>query len=140
MEKCSRPPERFYRQKQVRKSDSCWLSSRTTFSLRKRFDLYFGRGGRMTTDEALQNLRDDLNKIINVLKNDWKALLFLTIAIFGMMVTVSYFSYRDARQYYEPQIYGLRTQLSRTQKQLKRASEDRTRQTKRIAEMTRNGG
>ncbi len=30
------PPERFYRQKQVRKSDSCWLSSRTTFSLRKR--------------------------------------------------------------------------------------------------------
>ncbi|HEP1477903.1 phage protein [Streptococcus pyogenes] len=94
----------------------------------------------MTTDEALQNLRDDLNKIINVLKNDWKALLFLTIAIFGMMVTVSYFSYRDARQYYEPQIYGLRTQLSRTQKQLKRASEQNQRQTKRIADLTNNGG
>ncbi len=90
MEKCNRPPERFYRQKQVRKSDSCWLSSRTTFSLRKRFDLYF--------------------------------------------------SYRDARQYYESQITGLRTQLSRTQKQLKRASEDRARQTKRIAELTHNGG
>ncbi|OCW99286.1 hypothetical protein BBG10_01650 [Streptococcus dysgalactiae subsp. equisimilis] len=94
----------------------------------------------MTTDELLQNLRDDLNKIINVLKNDWKALLFLAIAIFGMMVTVSYFSYRDAQQYYEPQINGLRTQLSRTQKQLKRASEDRARQTKRIAELTGNGG
>ncbi|WP_227939009.1 hypothetical protein [Streptococcus pyogenes] len=88
----------------------------------------------------MQNLRDDLNKIINVLKNDWKALLFLVIAIFGMMVTVSYFSYRDARQYYESQITGLRTQLSRTQKQLKRASEQNQRQTKRIAEMTGNGG
>ncbi|HHK0200083.1 TPA: hypothetical protein ACQN8Q_001493, partial [Streptococcus pyogenes] len=63
-------------------------------------------------------------------------LLFLAIAIFGMMVTVSYFSYRDARQYYESQITGLRTQLSRTQKQLKRASEQNQRQTKRIAEMT----
>ena len=94
----------------------------------------------MTIDEALQNLRDNFNKIMNVLKSDWKALLFLAIAIFGMMVTVSYFSYRDARQYYEPQIYGLRTQLSRTQKQLKRASDDRARQTKRIAELTKNGG
>ncbi|MGS7053745.1 hypothetical protein ACEN7P_07155 [Streptococcus pyogenes] len=94
----------------------------------------------MTTDELLQNLRDDLNKIINVLKNDWKALLFLAIAIFGMMVIVSYFSYRDARQYYEPQITGLTQQLKRTQYQLKRASEDRARQTKQIAELTGNGG
>ncbi|UMY69095.1 hypothetical protein ML603_08355 [Streptococcus dysgalactiae subsp. equisimilis] len=44
------------------------------------------------------------------------------------------------KNYYEPQIYGLRAQLSRTQKQLKRASEDRARQTKRIAELTGNGG
>ncbi|SUN02003.1 phage membrane protein [Streptococcus agalactiae] len=94
----------------------------------------------MTTDEALQNLRDNFNKIISVLKNDWKRLLFLAIAMLGMMITVSCFSYRDARQYYEPQITGLRTQLSRTQKQLKRASEDRARQTKRIAELTGNGG
>ncbi|MCC9943945.1 hypothetical protein HK118_04600 [Streptococcus agalactiae] len=42
--------------------------------------------------------------------------------------------------YYKLQITGLRTQLSRTQKQLKRASEDRARQTKRIAELTGNGG
>ncbi|GET83849.1 hypothetical protein KNZ16_05700 [Streptococcus dysgalactiae subsp. equisimilis] len=44
------------------------------------------------------------------------------------------------KSYYEPQINGLRAQLSRTQKQLKRASEDRARQTKRIAELTGNGG
>ncbi|MHA2667603.1 hypothetical protein ACXZ76_10325 [Streptococcus agalactiae] len=94
----------------------------------------------MTTDELLQNLRDNLNKIMNVLKSDWKALLFLAIAMLGMMITVSCFSYRDARQYYEPQITGLRTQLSRTQKQLKRASEQNQRQTKRFAELTGNGG
>ncbi|EOZ4955660.1 hypothetical protein ACER2P_08070 [Streptococcus pyogenes] len=44
------------------------------------------------------------------------------------------------KNHYEPQINGLRAQLSRTQKQLKRASEDRARQTKRIAELTGNGG
>ncbi|CNE38947.1 TPA: hypothetical protein ACGWKD_000482 [Streptococcus agalactiae] len=94
----------------------------------------------MTTDEALQNLRGNFNKIISVLKNDWKGLLFFAIAMLGMMITVSYFTYRDAQQYYEPQITGLRTQLSRTQKQLKRASEQNQRQTKRIADLTRNGG
>lgn len=94
----------------------------------------------MTTDEALQNLRGNFNKIISVLKNDWKGLLFLTIAMLGIMITVSYFTYCDAKQYYEPQIEGLRTQLSRTQKQLKRASEQNQRQTKRIAELTGNGG
>lgn len=94
----------------------------------------------MTTDELLQNLRDNFNKIISVLKNDWKGLLFFAIAMLGMMITVSYFTYRDAQQYYEPQITGLRTQLSRTQKQLKRASEQNQRQTKRIADLTRNGG
>ncbi|HFQ9028051.1 hypothetical protein HK152_11325 [Streptococcus agalactiae] len=94
----------------------------------------------MTTDEALQNLRGNFNKIISVLKNDWKGLLFLTIAMLGIMITVSYFTYRDAQQYYEPQIEGLQRQLSRTQKQLKRASEQNQRQTKRIAELTGNGG
>ncbi|QQC50624.1 hypothetical protein I6H74_09020 [Streptococcus dysgalactiae] len=44
------------------------------------------------------------------------------------------------KNYYEPQIYGLRAQLSRTQKQLKRASEQNQQQTKRIAELTGNGG
>ncbi|KIS04776.1 phage protein [Streptococcus equi subsp. zooepidemicus Sz16] len=44
------------------------------------------------------------------------------------------------KSYYEPQITGLHTQLSRTQKQLKRAVEQNQRQTKRIAELTGNGG
>ncbi|MCC9713398.1 hypothetical protein HK241_06080 [Streptococcus agalactiae] len=41
--------------------------------------------------------------------------------------------------HYKPQIADLQSQLRRTQKQLKRASEDRARQTKRIAELTGNG-
>ncbi|HHI9686140.1 TPA: hypothetical protein ACQFEM_001873 [Streptococcus pyogenes] len=44
------------------------------------------------------------------------------------------------QNHYEPQIAGLTQQLKRTQYQLKRASEDRARQTKRIAELTHNGG
>ncbi|VHE52059.1 phage membrane protein [Streptococcus pyogenes] len=44
------------------------------------------------------------------------------------------------QSHYKPQIAGLRAQLSRTQKQLKRASDDRARQTNRIAELTGNGG
>ncbi|MEW6855068.1 hypothetical protein DIX90_08980 [Streptococcus iniae] len=44
------------------------------------------------------------------------------------------------KNHYEPQINGLRAQLVRTQKQLKRASEQNERQTKRIAELTGNGG
>lgn len=94
----------------------------------------------MTTDELLQNLRDNLNKIMNVLKSDWKGLLFFAIAMLGMMITVSYFTYRDAQQYYEPQITGLQQQLIRTQCRLKESSEQNQRQTKRIADLTGNGG
>lgn len=46
----------------------------------------------------------------------------------------------NLQDHYKLQITELRTQLSRTQKQLKRASDDRARQTKRIAELTGNGG
>ncbi|HEO6056015.1 TPA: hypothetical protein VA750_001512 [Streptococcus agalactiae] len=94
----------------------------------------------MTTDELLQNLRDNLNKIMNVLKSDWKGLLFFAIAMLGMMITVSYFTYRDAQQYYEQQITGLQQQLIRTQYRLKESSEQNQRQTKRIADLTGNGG
>lgn len=94
----------------------------------------------MTTDELLQNLRDNLNKIMNVLKSDWKGLLFFAIAMLGMMITVSYFTYRDAQQYYESQITGLQQQLIRTQYRLKESSEQNQRQTKRIADLTGNGG
>nr|HEK9979323.1 hypothetical protein [Streptococcus equi subsp. equi] len=43
-------------------------------------------------------------------------------------------------EHYEQQITDLRMQLVSTQQQLKRASEDRARRTKRIAELTGNGG
>ncbi|HES1135053.1 TPA: hypothetical protein ACF458_000218 [Streptococcus pyogenes] len=60
------------------------------------------------------------------------ALTVMLIVVSGLCVSL--------KSHYEKQIYGLRTQLSRTQKQLKRASEQNQRQIKRIAEMTRNGG
>ncbi|WP_254059270.1 hypothetical protein [Streptococcus canis] len=64
----------------------------------------------------------------------------MTIAFMSIMLClVSVFSVA-LQNHYEPQITGLRAQLSRTQKQLKRASEDRAKQTKRIAELTGNGG
>lgn len=59
-------------------------------------------------------------------------LSILLIVVSGLGVSL--------KSHYEPQINGLRTQLSRTQKQLKKVSEDRARQTKRIAELTGNGG
>ncbi|QBX28642.1 hypothetical protein Javan46_0030 [Streptococcus phage Javan46] len=42
--------------------------------------------------------------------------------------------------YYQPQITGLQQQLIRTQYRLKESSEQNQRQTKRIAELTGNGG
>ncbi|HEN4353759.1 TPA: hypothetical protein U7H33_001327 [Streptococcus agalactiae] len=42
--------------------------------------------------------------------------------------------------YYKPQITGLQQQLIRTQYRLKESSEQNQRQTKRIAELTGNGG
>ncbi|HES5326760.1 TPA: hypothetical protein VOU26_001130, partial [Streptococcus pyogenes] len=56
------------------------------------------------------------------------ALTVMLIVVSGLCVSL--------KSYYESQIYGLRTQLSRTQKQLKRASEQNQRQTKRIADLT----
>ncbi|HEL1199444.1 TPA: hypothetical protein TVL21_000757 [Streptococcus equi subsp. zooepidemicus] len=43
-------------------------------------------------------------------------------------------------EHYEQKITDLQMQLMITQQQLKRASEDRARRTKRIAELTGNGG
>ncbi|HEP1508777.1 TPA: hypothetical protein VB514_000462 [Streptococcus pyogenes] len=60
------------------------------------------------------------------------ALTVMLIVVSGLCVSL--------KSHYEKQIYGLRAQLSRTQKQLKRASDDRARQTNRIAELTGNGG
>ncbi|WP_260665213.1 MULTISPECIES: hypothetical protein [Streptococcus] len=64
----------------------------------------------------------------------------MTIAFMSIMLCLVSVLSIALQNHYEPQITGLRAQLSRTQKQLKRASEDRARQTKRIAELTGNGG
>ncbi|HFE9156353.1 TPA: hypothetical protein ACTEK4_002034 [Streptococcus agalactiae] len=64
----------------------------------------------------------------------------MTIAFMSIMLCLVSVLSITLQNHYQPQITGLRTQLSRTQKQLKRASEDRARQTKRIAELTGNGG
>ncbi|HEQ1204721.1 TPA: hypothetical protein VO784_000978 [Streptococcus pyogenes] len=60
------------------------------------------------------------------------ALTVMLIVVSGLCVSL--------KSYYEPQITGLTQQLKRTQYQLKRASEQNQRQTKRIAELTKNGG
>ena len=65
---------------------------------------------------------------------------YMTIAFMSIMLCLVSVLSITLQNHYQPQITGLRTQLSRTQKQLKRASEDRARQTKRIAELTGNGG
>lgn len=60
--------------------------------------------------------------------------VLMTAVIMLLMISIA------LQNHYEPQITGLQSQLRRTQKQLKRASEYRARQTKRIAELTGNGG
>ncbi|HER1627828.1 TPA: hypothetical protein VJK63_000725 [Streptococcus pyogenes] len=85
--------------------------------------------------EILDELVDEINEQQRTINK--KNVIITVLAI--MLIIVSGLGI-SLKSYYEPQIYGLRAQLSRTQKQLKRASEDRARQTKRIAELTGNGG
>ncbi|WP_410200504.1 hypothetical protein [Streptococcus agalactiae] len=59
-------------------------------------------------------------------------LAIMLIVVLGLGISL--------KNHYKPQIADLQSQLRRTQKQLKRASDDRARQTKRIAELTGNGG
>lgn len=82
--------------------------------------------------DCLVDTMDEQRRTINK-----KNIIITFLAI--MLIVVSWLGI-SLKSYYEPQINGLRAQLSRTQKQLKRASEDRARQTKRIAELTGNGG
>lgn len=89
----------------------------------------------MTKQEILDELVDEINEQQRTINK--KNVIITVLAI--MLIIVSGLGI-SLKSYYEPQIYGLRAQLSRTQKQLKRASEDITRQTKRIAELTGNGG
>ncbi|HEQ1553545.1 TPA: hypothetical protein VD677_001330 [Streptococcus pyogenes] len=85
--------------------------------------------------EILDELVDEINEQQRTINK--KNVIITVLAI--MLIIVSGLGI-SLKSYYEPQITGLRAQLSRTQKQLKRVSEDRARQTKRIAELTGNGG
>lgn len=85
--------------------------------------------------EILDELVDEINEQQRTINK--KNVIITVLAI--MLIIVSGLGI-SLKSYYEPQITGLRAQLSRTQKQLKRASEDRARQTKRMAELTGNGG
>ncbi|HEM9179437.1 hypothetical protein HK126_10730 [Streptococcus agalactiae] len=62
-------------------------------------------------------------------------IVVLTVAV-SMLLTTNIALYN----YYQPQITGLQQQLIRTQYRLKESSEQNQRQTKRIAELTGNGG
>ncbi|HEK9134569.1 TPA: hypothetical protein SUF74_001871 [Streptococcus equi subsp. equi] len=89
----------------------------------------------MTEEQMIDCLLYELVKKDKAIEKKNIIIAVLTV----MLCLVSVFSIA-LQNHYELQIYGLRAQLSRTQKQLKRASEDRARRTKRIAELTGNGG
>ncbi|EAO70784.1 conserved hypothetical protein [Streptococcus agalactiae 515] len=94
------------------------------------------RGGDgMTEQQMIDCLLYELAKKdkLNIRRNN--IITFLSIVL--MAISILNVALQD---HYKLQITGLRTQLSRTQKQLKRASEQNQRQTKRIAELTGNGG
>ncbi|EKS21876.1 hypothetical protein HMPREF9318_00074 [Streptococcus urinalis FB127-CNA-2] len=87
------------------------------------------------TEELIKPLLDTIKRQDDRLYKQADVIVILMTAVLMLlMISIA------LQNHYEPQITGLRTQLSRTQKQLKRASEDRDRQTKRIAELTGNGG
>lgn len=67
---------------------------------------------------------------------DWLERLLLTVFLF---ISFSFGAY-ISNDYYQPQLDGLTKQLDRTQYQLKKVSEESADKTKRIAELTNNGG
>lgn len=64
-------------------------------------------------------------------------LILLAACIFAVGFAIGH---DYSSEHYEQKITDLQIQLVSTQQQLKRASEDRARRTKRIAELTGNGG
>ncbi|HER1271596.1 TPA: hypothetical protein VJH62_000921 [Streptococcus pyogenes] len=89
----------------------------------------------MTKEELINQLLDTITRQQDKLYKQANVIVILmTVVSILLMTSIA------LQNHYEPQIAGLRAQLSRTQKQLKRASDDRARQTKRIAELTKNGG
>ncbi|HEN7060615.1 TPA: hypothetical protein U7I76_000766 [Streptococcus agalactiae] len=90
----------------------------------------------MTEEQMIDCLLYELVKKDKAIK---KKNIIITALTVMMLIVVSGLGI-SLKSYYEPQIEGLQRQLRRTQKQLKRASEQNQRKTKRIAELTRNGG
>ncbi|HEP6116741.1 TPA: hypothetical protein VC544_000666 [Streptococcus pyogenes] len=82
--------------------------------------------------DCLVDTMDEQQRKINKKNVIITFLAIMLIVVSGLGISL--------KSHYEPQINGLRAQLSRTQKQLKRASEQNQRQTKWIAELTGNGG
>lgn len=66
----------------------------------------------------------------------WKAWVMLILMLIGAFET----GYLVAEIKYEPRIAGLHKQLTRTQNQLKKVSEESADKTARISELTGNGG
>ena len=62
--------------------------------------------------------------------------LLMTIFWLGML----FVSFNLGKMSVQPQLDGLTNQLTRTQKQLKKVSEESANKTDRIAELTGNGG
>ncbi|AFQ95944.1 TPA: hypothetical protein ACUJK1_001004 [Streptococcus agalactiae] len=76
-----------------------------------------------------------MNEQNNKLHKQSIVIVVLTVAV-SVLLTTNIALYN----YYQPQITGLQQQLIRTQYRLKESSEQNQRQTKRIAELTGNGG
>ncbi|WDS50803.1 hypothetical protein BV0002_020 [Streptococcus phage BV-0002] len=89
----------------------------------------------MTEQQMIDCLLYELAKKDNAIKN--KSIIIAVLTAVLCLVSVLSIALQN---HYEPLITGLQSQLRRTQYQLKRASEDRAIQTKRIAELTGNGG
>ncbi|MCK1246249.1 hypothetical protein MX112_04725 [Streptococcus uberis] len=67
---------------------------------------------------------------------EWRETLLIIACLF---ISFS-FGVDISNDYYQPKIDGLTKQLTRTQYQLKKVSEESADKTKRIAELTNNGG
>ncbi|MEF9623940.1 hypothetical protein PJ262_02140 [Streptococcus dysgalactiae] len=89
----------------------------------------------MKKEEVINQLLDTIERQDDRLYKQTNVIVMLITGISILLMTSI-----ALQSHYEPQINGLRAQLVRTQKQLKRASEQNQRQTKRIAELTGNGG
>lgn len=90
--------------------------------------------GKMT-EELIKPLLEEIERKDDRLYMQSNVIaVLMTAVLMLLMISIA------LQNHYKPQIADLQSQLRRTQKQLKRASEQNQRQTKRIAELTGNGG